>query len=207
MTQRDWLKTRRSLINRLKDWEDEASWREFLDLYGRLIFHLARRSGLDVQEAEEAVQETLIATAKAMPRFRYNPAVGSFKSWLFQLTRWKIQDRFRQRKRDQRTLGRHGVNRAGSATQAKALGLDDAAMQRIWEAEWEECLVKTALNRLRPHLNPKHYQIFDLHVVRQWPAEKVAEAMQISTAQVYLAKSRIAAQLKEEIVRLQRGNF
>jgi len=27
-----------------------------------------------------------------MPSFNYNPAIGSFKNWLMQLTHWKIAD-------------------------------------------------------------------------------------------------------------------
>lgn len=204
MNQDNWLPTRHSLITRLKDWEDETGWHEFLDLYGRLIFHLARQSGLDPQESEDVVQETLIATAKAMPGFRYDPAVGSFKGWLFQLTRWKILDRFRQRQREQRTMGRHGANRAGTHTTEGLSDPDNGQLRQLWEREWQQSLLDAALQRLRSRINPRHYQIFDLHVLRQWEVDKVAESLEIPVAQVYLVKSRISQQLREEVDRLEK---
>lgn len=82
------IPTRQSLLSRLKDWEDSDSWREFFQTYWHLIYNVAVKAGLTDAEAQEVVQETLIAVAKKMPNFRYDPAVDSFKGWLLQITRW-----------------------------------------------------------------------------------------------------------------------
>ena len=42
--------------SRLKDWQDDESWREFLGIYRRLLFSFALKAGLSEQEAEEVVQ-------------------------------------------------------------------------------------------------------------------------------------------------------
>ena len=55
----EFIPTRASLLSRLKDWEDQTSWREFFDTYGRLIYGVARKAGLADAEAQDAVQETL----------------------------------------------------------------------------------------------------------------------------------------------------
>ena len=34
----DSLRTRQSLLTRLKDWDDHASWREFVNTYWKLIY-------------------------------------------------------------------------------------------------------------------------------------------------------------------------
>jgi len=90
------IPTRLSLLVRLKDWEDHAGWKEFFDTYWRLIYGVALKAGLPAAEAEEVVQETVVAVAKQMPTFRYD-AAGSFKAWLLQITRWRIVDQFRKR--------------------------------------------------------------------------------------------------------------
>jgi RNA polymerase sigma-70 factor (ECF subfamily) len=86
----DLLPTRPSLLGRLKDWRDDRSWQEFFDIYWRLIYGVARKAGLSSSEADEVVQETMLTVAKKMKDFRYDPARGSFKGWLLQLTGWRI---------------------------------------------------------------------------------------------------------------------
>src|SRR5262245_26498265 len=92
--------TRASLLERLKNWEDKESWREFFAIYWRLIYSTATKAGLSDAEAQDVVQETIITVAKKMPGFKYDPAIGSFKSWLLHTTRWKITDQFRKRGRE-----------------------------------------------------------------------------------------------------------
>src|SRR5207253_8066299 len=93
----DTIPTRHSLLNRLKDWGDQASWQDFFDTYWRLIYNVAVKAGLTDTEAQEVVQETVIAVAKKISEFKTDPAHGSFSAWLMQLTRWRIADQFRNR--------------------------------------------------------------------------------------------------------------
>ena len=65
--------TRPSLLVRLKNTEDQQSWQEFNDLYGKLIFGFAIKAGLTETEAQEVVQETLIAAAKTCRSFATTP--------------------------------------------------------------------------------------------------------------------------------------
>src|SRR5207249_10970550 len=95
----DWIPTRRSLLTRLKDWDDQEGWRQFFDTYSRLIYNTAIRAGLSDAEAQDVVQETLLSVSKKMRNFKYNPALGSFKGWLLQLTRWRVKNQFRKRTR------------------------------------------------------------------------------------------------------------
>src|SRR6188474_1993563 len=91
------IPTRASLIARLKNWQDQASWQDFFDSYWKLIYGVARKTGISDAEAQDVVQETMASVAKQMPKFQYDPAIGSFKAWLLKLTRWRIVDQIRQR--------------------------------------------------------------------------------------------------------------
>ncbi len=79
----------------------------------------------------------------------------------------------------------------------------DAGLEEIWEAEWQANLFEAALERVKHRVKEEHYQMFDLNVVRQWPAKKVAQTLGVSTAQIYLAKHRILVLLKKEVRRLE----
>ena len=50
------IPTRWSLLSRLKDAADAESWQEFFDIYWRLIYRAATKSGLTDAEAQEVVQ-------------------------------------------------------------------------------------------------------------------------------------------------------
>src|SRR6202023_1308471 len=89
--------TRSSLLSRLRDAGDNVSWQTFFDTYWRLLYNVARKSGLDDPDAQDVVQETVIAVAGKMPEFRYDAAKGSFKSWLLLITRRRIHDHLRRR--------------------------------------------------------------------------------------------------------------
>jgi DNA-directed RNA polymerase specialized sigma24 family protein len=87
--------TRLSLLSRIKDWEDDQSWREFFDRYWRLIHSAALKAGLSSDEAQEVVQETVLTVAKNIGEFRADPKRGHFRAWLLHTVRWRITDQFR----------------------------------------------------------------------------------------------------------------
>ena len=76
MTDNEFIPTRRSLLGRLKNWDDLASWQEFFDTYARLIHRVAVKAGLNDAEAQDVVQETIIIVARKIPGFKYDPALG-----------------------------------------------------------------------------------------------------------------------------------
>src|SRR5947209_7230393 len=84
------IATRETLLQRLKGIDDHASWQDFFDTYWRLIYSVAIKAGLSQDEAHDVVQDTIISVARNMPGFHYEPAKCTFKTWLLNLTRWRI---------------------------------------------------------------------------------------------------------------------
>src|SRR5579859_3887350 len=93
----DFIPTRSSLLSRVKDWQDFEGWQEFFDTYWKLIYNTGRKAGLTEVEAQDLVQDTMLSVAKKIPEFNYDPAIGSFKSWLLQLTHWRILNVLKKR--------------------------------------------------------------------------------------------------------------
>ena len=195
--------TRRSLVDRLQNWDDRKHWQEFFDTYWKLIFSAARKSGLTEAEAQEVVQETVITVAKKVGQLRYDPARGSFKGWLLHITRWRIADQFRKRQPGESRL-RFSDNTRITATMER---LPDGAavdLDALWEREWQENLLAAAMQRVKKKVEAKQFQIFDCYVRKEWPAQKVATELGVSIGQVYLARHRVTAVLKKEIRALQK---
>jgi RNA polymerase sigma-70 factor (ECF subfamily) len=207
------LQTRPSLLNRLKSGDDPQSWKEFYRTYGGLIRFFAAKAGLTEDEAEEVVQETAIGVARRLPEFTYDPKVCRFKTWLLNLTRWRIQDQLRKRQQ---------AGRPSPASDAAKISIEPAdetattaTIERIpdptvlefgaeWDAAWEKSLLGRAMERIRGHIDERQFQIFDLNVAKGWPAAEVAQTLGISVARVYLTKHRISALVKREVRRLAR---
>ena len=82
---------------------------------------------------------------------------------------------------------------------------DPAAMnlEVIWDEEWEKNLVDAAIEKVKARLHPKQYQMFDLYVLKKWPAGEVARSLHVNMGQVYLAKHRVSALIKREIKALE----
>jgi RNA polymerase sigma-70 factor (ECF subfamily) len=197
------IPTRTTLLERLKNWQDNPSWQEFFDTYWKLIYGVAIKGGLTKEEAQDVVQETMLTVAKQMPNFKYDRKIGSFKSWLLNTTRWRIADQFR--KREILIVSNSSSDDADTKTRIVDRVIDPAGldMNALWNAEWEKNLLDTAIAKVKRRLDPQKYQIFDLCVNKEWSPKKIAEAYSIPVAQVYLAKHRASEMIKEEVKRIE----
>ena len=192
------IPTRDSLLSRLKDWRDDDSWRDFFNTYWKLLHGVALKAGLTEEEAQEVVQETVITVARRIPEFKYDPTVCSFKTWLLNLTRWRIVDQLRKRRP---AVAERARPDAATRTAAIERVPDPASLDlgAVWEEEWERQLLAAAIQRVKRKVKPEQYQVFHLCVFKEWPVKKVAAQLGVSAAHVYLAKHRVGALLKREV--------
>ena len=213
------LATRWSLLRRLKDRDDQQSWQEFFDTYWRLIHSVARKAGLSEAEAQDVVQETMIAVARTIDEFRCDPEAGSFKAWLLRLTRWRILDQLEKRLPRQNPAASGSPGAAAAPPGRGRFGDDDSLtdtlgrvadpagvdLDQLWEREWQVTLVERACEQAKAKVDSKQWQIFDLYALKGWKAGDVARTLRVSVTQVYLAKLRVGAVLKAEVKRLEKG--
>ena len=206
------IQTRPSLLNRLKAGDDTESWQEFYRIYGKLVRDFAIQAGLTDTEADEVVQETAIGMARHLPEYRYDPKVCRFKTWLLNQASWRIKDQLKKRGKDP------GWDRRTSATQRPASAGDDTSrtatvnrvpdapagdLDALFETEWRKNLFAAALERVRQTFSLKQFQIFDLVVLKEWPAAEVARSLGVTLANVYVTRPRVSAAIKKETKRLE----
>ncbi|MBC7979625.1 MAG: sigma-70 family RNA polymerase sigma factor [Armatimonadetes bacterium] len=198
-----YAKTRKSLIARLDNWEDQRTWDEFYQTYWRLIYSVAIKAGLRSEEAFDCVQETILSIAKQSKKKLYDPEQGSFKTWLMNMTRWRINDQFRKRKKDTAMAGGEWDDDRKTAVIDRIEDPAGDVLSRLWNVEWKKNVADAALARVKAQVSPKQYQIFDFYVIKQWDVKKVQDKLNVSMAQVYLAKHRVGAVLKKELAKLE----
>lgn len=206
--------TRQSLLERLKHLDDDGAWRDFFETYWELIYHVARKAGLNDAEAQEVVQDTVIVVARKIGELDTDPGRGSFKSWLLGQARWRIGDRFRARQRASRVFqeppgpagragGSHSDDTTGTEPLHRVADSSGDPLQALWEVEWEQRIVSRVMERVKALVGVRQFQIFDLHVRQGLSVTETARALEVTRAAVYMAKSRVGRVARREAARLK----
>ena len=199
----DLYATRRSLIDRVKNWDDQVSWKLFMDTYSPLVYSVAFKAGLTNAEADDAVQETMISIAKNIREFHYDPAIGKFRNWVIKTTTFRVGDQLRKRKK----LPPPRSRTRDDNTTATIDRLPDPAslnLERMCELEWEKHIRDLAVEKLKNKIRPKHFQILDMYVLKEWAPARVAKTAGVSVAFVYLIGHRVKKLLIKEAEELKK---
>lgn len=193
------LMTRVTLLLSLRNKDDDRKWREFFELYQKFIYGHASRMGLKHHEAEDTVQEVLLALVKDIDNYEPRAKVGSFRFWLSTKVKWRAKDRIRKhlRMRIQEPASRNNMN--DPIESFPAVEQEDILM----DMEWQKQLYEGALKRLAQKVNPKHYQVFYLHHKEEWSLKRIANEFGISRTSAYVINHRLKNIIKKELGKLK----
>jgi RNA polymerase sigma-70 factor (ECF subfamily) len=165
---------------------------------------VARQAGLDDATAQDVVQNTFIYLTRRMPRFRYDPARGSFKSWLRRVTRSRISVFRRRAEAKEPPLPELPMEDDDIPVWEAVPDPAGDKADEIWQREWEENLIKAALRRISKKVSAEQLMIFELAALGDVPLKQVARKLNVSLMQIYLARHRVGKLFKAEVMRLRR---
>jgi RNA polymerase sigma-70 factor (ECF subfamily) len=185
--------TRASLLVRLRDAQDQAAWKEFVDLYAPLVYGYVRKQGLQDADAADLSQEVLGSVAGAVGNLEYDPCRGAFRNWLFTVVRRKLSNWRRARR--SRPENVNGTVHTSRLEQVPA----PEASEAEWDAEWERRLFTWACEQVRRDVSEATWQAFWRTFVEGRPGKQVASSLGLSVAAVYLARRRVRIRLQEII--------
>jgi hypothetical protein len=77
-------------------------------------------------------------------------------------------------------------------------------LEALFETQWRKNLFAAALERVKQKFSLKHFQIFDLLVLKEWPASDVARSLGVTLASVYVTKHRISVAIMKETKTLEK---
>jgi RNA polymerase sigma factor (sigma-70 family) len=189
--------TQPSLLIRLRDAGDERAWSEFTEIYGPLVYQLARRKGLQEADAQDLAQDVFRAVARAIDRYDPDPTRGSFRGWLARIAGNLIINLLAAQRRHPRGTGDTDMQRLMEA-QPDPTGEESA----LFEAEYRRRLLGWAADRVRPLFSDAVWQAFWQTGVEGKPADEVASALGMSVGTVYQYKSRVVVRIRREIERV-----
>ena len=183
--------TDKSLLERLSDRADSASWQQLLGIYTPLIRDWLRRHGVPPSDAEDLTQEVFGVVVREPPRFRHNRRRGAFRTWLRSITTNCLRRSWRARSRATTGWGDF---------LAMLDRLEDPAsdLSRLWDREHDQQVLERLLAMLEPDFRPSTWRAFRRQVLEEVPPEAVAIELGLSVNAVLIAKSRVLQRLRRQ---------
>lgn len=201
----EFLPTRNSLLSRLKNWDDQGSWRDFFDTYWKFLYCIAIKAGLSDSDARDVVQETVVAVAKGLREGRFKVAEGSsFKAWLKLIVQRRVSNHLRKRRIPLATRQTENDDSSGTDLLERVPAPESDPIGEVWEEEWAKNLADVAIEHVRARVGDKQFQMFDLYVLKNWPVREVARSLHTNVAYVYVTKHRITTLIRQETAKLRK---
>jgi RNA polymerase sigma-70 factor (ECF subfamily) len=166
-----------------------------IDIYGPLIYQWCRQSGLQSQDASDVGQEVLAAVARRIAEFRKEQPADRFRGWLWTVTRNKIRDHLRERKR-------HPQARGGTDAQRQLAGVPEPPEEppmAMTGGRPDNSLEHRAIEIVRAGVEERTWRAFWLYAIDGRTAGEVADELKISVQAVYTANFRVRRKLREEL--------
>lgn len=182
-----------SLLDRLRTSREVASWKQFEELYASLIRAWLRRYDVQDSDAEDLVQEVLLAVSNDLDRFEHAGRPGAFRAWLKSILINRLRKFWRTRDRSPQAGG-------GSDMDAKLAQLDDPAseMTLIWNQDHDRHALRHLLALAEPHFEATTWRAFSRVALEGAKPDEVAEELGISRNAVVVAKCRVLNRLRQE---------
>jgi RNA polymerase sigma-70 factor (ECF subfamily) len=190
--------TRASLLLQIRDGSNHSAWREFMKLYGPIVYGFARKRGLQDADAADLMQDVMRSVASAIGQLDYDRARGSFAGWLFTITRNKVFNFLSSRRTRPQASGDTATNQILSSHPDAGDASDE------WETEYQRRLASMAMEKIRTEFQESTWRAFMLTAVEGVAAAEAGRQVGLSSGAVYVAKSRVLARLKDEVDSMRR---
>jgi RNA polymerase sigma factor (sigma-70 family) len=190
--------TRASLLIQIRDGANHGAWREFVDLYGPVVYGFARKRGLQDADAADLMQDVMRSVSTAIGRLDYDRNQGTFRGWLFTITRNKVFNFLSARRIRPQGSGDSTTNRMLDSHPDEHEGSD------TWEVEYQRRLASIAMERVKSEFQENTWRAFWLTAVEGTAVADVAKEVGLSAGAIFVAKSRVLARLKEEVETMRR---
>ncbi|QDT98768.1 sigma-70 family RNA polymerase sigma factor [Gimesia aquarii] len=190
----EWPSTHISLLNRVRVPTDSEAWKEFVNIYGPLIYNYCRKSRLNDSDSEDVCQDVFRQISSSLHTFEYNQKLGRFRSWLGTVTYHEICRFFKKNQRFQNQIGSNGLQ--------EIIYEQPGEIDAVWSDEFCSHIYKAALENIRPEFDDKTWKAFELTWIKDRSPKDTAVELETEIPRVYKAKFLVQRKLKEEIQRL-----
>lgn len=197
------IDTNETLLDRVKRTDAHQAWKEFFDCYGSAVLRYAQKIGLTEHQAEEVLQETMVALMRQLPTFEYDRGRGKFRNFLLTIVHRKSLAALRRAKKQPDVsldsedpwthLSLHDVLAGENADT-----LSEEVMSR-----WRDSIMEDALARLASDeaLSEGTWPVFRAYAIENRPVGEVAAEFGLKENAVYQIKNRLMRRLRVDVAR------
>ena len=182
--------TSKTLLEKISS-GDEISWDEFYRKYAPVIKAVAKYKGIEY-DTDDICQQVMMHFFKQSKTFKFDPGIAKFRTYLGRIVSWKIIDYYRKK-------------REKLSGELDAVPVD-AELDKIYMTEWHKVIIAEAEDELRKRVSPDTFQAYQLYAVQGRPVEKVAAFLECSVNQVYQAKKRCFAMMREILLKMNEAD-
>lgn len=161
------------------------------DLYGPLVYHWCRESGMTAEDAADLVQDVFQILILRLPRFRHDRPGDSFRGWLRTIVRNRIRDHARVASHRESASG-------GTVAHLQMMGVPEIEKNDDSGIGYSS-LLRRVMNLIQIDFQPQTWQAFWKSTVEDLAPIDVAEQLGISVDSVYQARSRVLSRIREEL--------
>jgi RNA polymerase sigma factor (sigma-70 family) len=182
-----------SLLERLRGSTESESWDRLVELYAPLIRAWLRKYDVQDSDANDLVQEVLLAVSKDLGKFEHRGQPGAFRGWLKAILINRLRKFWRARDRRPQARGDSDID-------ARLVQLDDPAsdMSQSWDREHDQYVLRQLMALAEPQFEPKTWKAFRRVALEGAKSDVVAQEMGISRNAVIIAKCRVLSRLRQE---------
>ena len=187
-------RTTTALLEALLDPSDDEVWRDFDRRYRPILVAFARRLGLPAEDAADAAQDTLTRFVRSYRDGKYDRGRGRLRSWIIGIARHCIYDIHQRRATDPK----RGMSAISELP-------DETTLNAMWDEECEHEILRQGISELRQQTRTEEGTIRAFEMLAfdgRTPAD-IAEELNISLNDVYLAKHRCLKRLREILSHLK----
>ena len=188
------METRQTLIERVRDQQDDKSWEEFTHFYSAYIYGVIKRTGMVHHDIEDLRQQVLMKAWKGLPKMTYDREKAPFRAWLCTIIRNEINSYHRRKSNKMKALeyeirdSDHGA-------------VTESDIEKLAEQEWKSHVSKLAMKEVAKLFEERVFKVFELFA-KGLKGDEVAKACDISINSVYVYKKRVQNAMIKEILRL-----
>ena len=182
-----------SLLHRLQESSETESWDRLITLYAPLIRAWLRKYDVQESDADDLVQEVLLAVSKDLSKFEHGGQPGAFRGWLKGILVNRLRNFWRARDRRREARGHSDIDE-----RLAELEIPTSELSQLWNEEHDRYVLRQLLEMVKPHFAPNTWTAFDRVALKGERPRDVAAEMQISLNAVVTAKSRVLGRLRQE---------
>jgi RNA polymerase sigma-70 factor (ECF subfamily) len=182
-----------SLLNRLRRSPESEGWDRLAELYAPLLRAWLRKYEVQASDADDLMQEVLLAVSKDLEKFEHGGQPGAFRGWLKAILVNRLRKFWRGRDRRPQAPGDSDID-------ARLTQLDDPSSEvsNIWDREHDQYVLRQLLALAEPHFAANTWKAFCRVALDGEMPEVVAKETGISRNAVIVAKCRVLSRLRQE---------